>query len=118
MMAMSGNKLKLTRIKLWHNQDGDCYWCKKPTQLTHWPADAGQPPDDLATTDHLIHRLNPLRGTNAEKGDVRYVMACYRCNQERGAEEERGWKRFRQRSKDSEHAFMRVLVEKANRRAE
>lgn len=44
----------------------------------------GRLPPDAATRDHLDHRLSGERGKHP--GQVRSVLACPECNQQRGAE--------------------------------
>lgn len=58
-----------------------CHWCGKIT----WPRGRrdGKNEDDVATVDHLDNSLSPERGKHA--GEERTVLACYACNQKRGA---------------------------------
>ena len=65
------------RTRLWTEQGGFCWWCKKPVPLY------------AATMDHLIPRSKG--GTDSLQNNV---MACYPCNQDRKnemAEPKRGW---------------------------
>lgn len=46
------------------------------------PAIGETQPDDLATIEHLDSKLSGERGSH--KGERRQVIACRRCNWERG----------------------------------
>lgn len=65
------------RARLWQEQRGVCYYCSRPALLAKGPA-AGAAPDNLATIDHII----PRSKGGAHAGNM--VMACHRCNNERG----------------------------------
>lgn len=81
-MSEHRKKYRAQRKRLWHEQDGRCFWCGVLTVL---PPETGPkrfiPQNNTATTDHLDSRLSPERGKHA--GEPRRVMACYKCNQER-----------------------------------
>lgn len=79
--AVSGRR---QRTLLWRQQNGLCHWCNQPTRLLK--LNGGKVPDDAATIDHLDSRLNPERGKH--KGELRHVMACSKCNQQRARQEE------------------------------
>ena len=70
---------KPTRRALLWRRSALCFWCGRATRL-----DAEMNADDAATVDHVYSRLHPRR-----QSPVRHlppsVLACYRCNQERGA---------------------------------
>lgn len=68
------------RHYLWHAQNHRCHWCNCETVLLY--GHCVPLPDHAATLDHLDSRLNPERGTRS--GELRKVMACHRCNWERG----------------------------------
>jgi 5-methylcytosine-specific restriction endonuclease McrA len=58
--------------------DPHCWYCG--TELVYYTRepDAGEPPDNFATIEHLHDRS---LGNRPERG--RRELACYRCNQER-----------------------------------
>lgn len=66
---------------LYEKQDGVCRWCPTrcviPDRRMH-----GVLPDDTATFDHLDDRFSHPRTDGGPPRRV--VMACFRCNQERG----------------------------------
>lgn len=75
-------RLRRRRAKLWHANDGRCFWCGVVTVLPAGAPRRGVPaPQNLATIDHLDDRYSPARGTM--KGEERTVLACGRCNNER-----------------------------------
>src|SRR5947209_3648046 len=59
-------------------KDSRCFWCGVVTRFDAYDA------DDAATVEHVYHRRHPKR-----KGVRRFlpsvVLACKRCNNERGA---------------------------------
>jgi hypothetical protein len=74
-------------MRLWKEQNGLCYWCKRLTYAPDDPQRFSKTPNKVkrlgATIDHLYSRLNPLRHTRAQ----RWVMACSSCNAKRAQEE-------------------------------
>ena len=60
------------RLRLWGQQQGRCWWCKRQCRLD------GDPEDDYWNVDHVI----PLShwGTNHWRN---LVGSCYKCNEER-----------------------------------
>jgi hypothetical protein len=74
----------IRRDALWLAQEGLCHWCGRPTSRETTAEGRCQP--DTATLDHLLHKRDYRRGTCAEPGEKRYVMACYECNFTRGRE--------------------------------
>jgi hypothetical protein len=75
-------KLKKQRTKMFA-ENPHCYWCGK--ELVLWEGDSGKMPDNGATIDHLYSRLHPLR--LKKTGDLRRVLSCRWCNNERSREE-------------------------------
>jgi hypothetical protein len=72
------------RNALFLAQDGLCYWCGCQTIQVEMKPRQRQP-GNLATLDHLRDRTNPKRREDAQgQNDVRYVMACFDCNNGRG----------------------------------
>jgi hypothetical protein len=79
---MTGSNRRRT-LNLWKKNDR-CYWCGRKTIIFKYKRHKKVPPN-AATTDHLISRLNPLRGN--VRGIT--VLACNKCNHERGVREMR-----------------------------
>lgn len=71
------------RRYLW-SKNPNCHWCGQPTVLTY---DGGVQPENLATIDHLRSRLHPSRREDAKPQERRRVLACWKCNHERGKAE-------------------------------
>ena len=64
---------------------GVCYWCLKPVKI-YKEVCGNNAPWDNATVDHLESRF--LR----KKGDkVLKVLACRRCNEKRGKQDEKNY---------------------------
>jgi len=72
---------KQTR-RLLFDRDPHCHWCGVETIWREGPADHREP--RRATLDHLDHKFSPYRG-NQPRGMRRRVLACWKCNNERGA---------------------------------
>lgn len=69
------------RNRLWIENPA-CYWCGIETIMP--PKNGkGKIPLNTATIDHLRSRYDPLRRTQPEPGEVRTVLACSKCNNER-----------------------------------
>lgn len=80
------NIKRIRREKLWARQGGACCYCNRHTKLIRWPGDAGTPPDDMATLEHLFHAFDDRRKFLVHDGP-RYAVACYGCNQRKGRED-------------------------------
>lgn len=78
-------RLKRRRRELFE-ADPTCHWCGIVTVWRDNPA--LPPPDDTATLDHLYCRSHPLRRVPHDGSYPRYVLACYKCNNERSADED------------------------------
>lgn len=79
-------KMSWRRLILWE-RDPHCHWCGTKTV---WRERKGLFHDPrLATVDHLRSRLSRDRWQENRKGHERTVLACRRCNEERGAVQER-----------------------------
>lgn len=76
------------RAKLFHKQEGKCYWCELPMLLIKPPAKMEKPIRNMCTLDHLDDRFSPERGKHG--GELRTVAACWQCN----------WNRNKQREKE------------------
>lgn len=56
-----------------------CWWCGVFC-IDFVPRDGeNNPPENMATIDHLVSRSNRLKGQSVPK-----VLCCYSCNEERG----------------------------------
>lgn len=63
---------------------GVCYWCSR--KVKDYPQVEGDKyRDDLGTIDHLISRKTRKKGETVGK-----VLACYKCNHERGWKQDKG----------------------------
>jgi 5-methylcytosine-specific restriction endonuclease McrA len=78
-------------LRLWE-ADRRCRWCQRETVLVFRPPGVGHrqfpPRDDESTLDHLHSRYSAKRGRVAN-GEQMIVLACWRCNNDRGRDEER-----------------------------
>ena len=72
------------KIALWDKQRGLCFWCGQQTVLTvGW--NRGRQSAEIATIDHLRCKYSPDRCEPPIGPDEEMtVLACYKCNQERG----------------------------------
>jgi hypothetical protein len=75
--------IRKRKLNLW-KKDPHCFWCEELT-IIHKHKQGRKIPDNAATLDHIVTRLNPLRG----KIKGRTVLACNRCNFLRGKMEEK-----------------------------
>ncbi|MDQ3744531.1 MAG: hypothetical protein M3444_09125 [Acidobacteriota bacterium] len=74
------SKSKPTRRRVLWRRDPRCFWCGRVTDIkTEWL-------DRSATVEHLYSRRHPKRG-RTDKHLPSTVLACKRCNNERGAPE-------------------------------
>ena len=81
-------RLGKQRKRLWE-KDPHCHWCGRLTRLLDLGCQGSHQPDDMATIDHLNSRFSKDRHAPCN-GEIRRVIACYRCNHDRGAEEQAG----------------------------
>jgi hypothetical protein len=84
MGANSSRWKRRRRRELFAEQQGKCYWCDRPCR----EVTKSRLPDDAATLDHLFDRFDPRRHMPPQ-GQKRYVMACHRCNHDRGTARQR-----------------------------
>jgi hypothetical protein len=82
---------KPRRDKLF-NRHPYCHWCGikvvHPNVYMKKGALKSGSPDDMATLDHLDHRSSGNRGKTMHSQERRTVLSCYKCNHDRGIEEE------------------------------
>jgi 5-methylcytosine-specific restriction endonuclease McrA len=79
-------RLRRIRKRLW-DQDKRCHYCKEET--VWWVKEGKEKmPPNAATLDHIISRLNPVRHTLPYYPSSLIVLACNKCNNERGARED------------------------------
>lgn len=78
-------KARRARFKrrLLEQQRGGCHWCGCDIRIYEVGPVGGTNPPDMATWDHLDDRLSPERGKHP--GKIRKVLACPKCNHDRGA---------------------------------
>jgi len=73
-------------------QDGLCWWCAKPmiwVDVVPMPTKETKPDPATCTLEHLYPKGHPRRGAMNGGFERRWVAACFKCNQSRGADE--GW---------------------------
>ncbi len=79
-------RMRKRRAKLWTAQNGRCYWCEEP--MIRGGRNGGRLPKAYATIDHLRSRYHKSRWDEAgAKMSPRTVLACSRCNNNRGKKE-------------------------------
>lgn len=78
-------KLRRQRLRLWL-ADPHCYWCGVRTFLPTREGKSPKAPNE-ATIDHLRPRHHPERLVPARGGEVRRVLSCWKCNNERDQRE-------------------------------
>tara|TARA_Y100000034_G_C6860043_1_gene391303 strand:- start:289 stop:654 length:366 start_codon:yes stop_codon:yes gene_type:complete len=96
--AASRKKESLRRrrrlLNLWE-KDPHCCYCGCPTVLLFRSykhangKDYIHPRDDEATIEHLRSRWHPQRQDPVLPGEERTSLSCWKCNNEKGAEDER-----------------------------
>lgn len=62
-----------------------CFWCGVETVWTEKMK--GRPPDNMATIDHIRSRWCKTRSDKDNWQPGLWVLACFKCNNERGAME-------------------------------
>lgn len=83
--------MKKRREILWKRQAGLCHYCSVP--MVHWDdRDMNHEKQNAeqrklwATLEHLRDRLHPLRNDGNPNFEARWVIACWKCNHDRGRE--------------------------------
>ncbi len=79
---MSNPKLRKRRTKAYEEQNGLCYYCRRP-MLFFDIIPKGFISPRLCTLEHLRDRCDPNRGKKNHEGkrEIYRVAACYECNQ-------------------------------------
>lgn len=70
-------------VRLHRRFGGMCAWCGIETVIPP-NAPTSRPAENWATRDHLRDRFNPARSEPIQRGEIRIVLACWKCNNERG----------------------------------
>jgi len=81
---MKSREQRRRRLIKLHRLDCRCFWCKRPTVLVISDRSTVNFPR-RATIDHLDHKLSGRRRPGPR--EPRTVLACFECNQRRGAED-------------------------------
>lgn len=81
-MSCNSRRRRKRKHRRYLEQKGRCYWCGRKMRFWHKHKNGTPPPADLATFEHLDDRFNEWRGKSS--GLIRVVLACYKCNHERG----------------------------------
>lgn len=90
-MSNGGREHRRWKERRWR-EDPRCAFCRVVTIL-RWEPPKGlphgdprkRPPSNLATIDHLRDRYDPTRQEPMRgRPEVRRVLACWKCNHERG----------------------------------
>lgn len=76
-----------------HAKDPHCYYCGIVT-VNDYPVrnrelkKGEEPPDDMATLEHLYHRFDKRRYDISVPDEDKKVVACYKCNVEKGKKDD------------------------------
>lgn len=82
---MPDHKASIRRRDNLMKEDPFCYYCRKPIFI--YKLEEGQSlPDDYATIEHV----NSRNQSKPRPAVGKWVMACFRCNQDRGKAESEG----------------------------
>lgn len=76
--------IQRVRTRLFYDQNGLCYWCRKPMRLVERP-DPNDTSPRMCTLDHRFGRGDPERGKHP--GKRINVAACRACNHSRGGDQ-------------------------------
>ncbi len=80
---MSNRSRKLRLFK----RDPHCYYCGVEVREIVVPR-GKKIPDDMATVEHLYSKLDYRRHDPNDGKEERTVLACYKCNSEKGKEQD------------------------------
>lgn len=86
VLLSDGDRKRRWLIRMWL-RDSQCFYCHEETVLMMRRKRQIKLRQDAATIEHLRSRLHPNRQEPAH-GDVRWVLACHKCNHQRGREDE------------------------------
>ena len=75
------------KLKLWR-ENPYCYWCGTDV-IVHEHNQHESLQNDTATLEHLRSRLTSDRLEENDGITERTVLSCYKCNYERGVQEEK-----------------------------
>lgn len=81
-----GTRRKALKARLFEEQKGLCFYCGRSMRLEWEHQKRVKVPEDLATLDHRNSRLSSSRGKSP--GVKVNVLACWKCNFNRGKAEE------------------------------
>lgn len=101
-MPKSAISVKRRREKLYHQQNGLCYYCQcEMLFMFKVPSHQARAPN-LCTIEHLRDRFDPTRREPNYGMEQRWVAACNQCNHEKNKERERqqGIEELRRRAKN------------------
>lgn len=82
LARMDSRKKQAKKRRLFHQQDGRCYYCGCQMKCGKGPSN-GIVPKTFATFEHLDDRYSDDRG---KRSGQRVVLACHGCNHKRGQE--------------------------------
>lgn len=89
MCVRQMSKANGKQLRRFWDENPNCHWCGVLTIIMpqhlkkHGPV-----PDNAATIDHLFSRLDPRRFRSHMTMERRHVLACRKCNNQRGAEDQ------------------------------
>lgn len=92
-----------------------CHWCGRLTVLLpEVPQIRGKIPWNAATIDHLRSRYDPKRQEPVTAGEIRLVLACWRCNNERCQQEQNqiGKEELNRRSQEGKRRWKEKLAKR------
>jgi hypothetical protein len=74
------------KMRLWE-KNPHCHYCGVKTEPTEAGVNKCTHNPNTATVDHVYSRFNLKRWVYGEEGEVRYVLACQHCNNQRQIQE-------------------------------
>lgn len=87
-------KIHKRKLRLYLD-DPHCHWCGKKVVIVV-PGDGVKQPHNLATIDHIVHKLDPKREVKYNRLQEFTVLSCHQCNQERGRNDFQRFKKLKQ----------------------
>jgi len=87
-----GEKLRKKKQRMWDRQNGLCHWCGQGmfpfTNFLDLPEPRSKHlPDNYSTIEHLRSKYDPTRWDLNDGYELRLVLACKKCNEDRGRKE-------------------------------